>query len=51
MIDVQKIKFCHKNDIYEDNYVLDRNMGDIFIEYLSSKNLDINKVCFKYKEN
>ena len=26
-------------------------MGDIFIEYLSAKNLDINKVCFKSKEN
>ena len=49
IIDIQtvsKIKFLHNNEIYERNYSLERNMGDIFKDYASENKIDEERVEF-----
>ena len=49
IIDIQtvsKIQFLHNNVIYERNYSLERNMGDIFKDYASENKIDEEKVEF-----
>ena len=46
---VNKIIFTHNKEQNEGYYDLDKNMGDIFENYLSKRKMDKNKVEFKYK--